>query len=30
MMEKRNMERRPGYEERRKKISALIPWIPKK
>ena len=30
MMEKRNMERRPGYEERRKKVSALIPWIPKK
>jgi steroid 5-alpha reductase family enzyme len=30
MMEKRNMERRPAYEERRKKVSALIPWIPKK
>jgi steroid 5-alpha reductase family enzyme len=30
MMEKRNMERRPGYDERRKKVSALIPWIPKK
>ncbi len=29
MMEKRMLERRPGYEERRKKVSALIPWPPK-
>lgn len=30
MMEKRNLERRAGYEEHRKKIPVLIPWIPKK
>jgi steroid 5-alpha reductase family enzyme len=30
MMEKRNMERRPEYGERRKRVSILIPWFPKK
>ncbi|OGO17445.1 MAG: hypothetical protein A2Z15_00055 [Chloroflexi bacterium RBG_16_50_11] len=30
MMEKRSLERRPGYGEHRKKISALVPWFPKK
>jgi len=30
MMDKRNLERRPGYAERMKKVSAIIPWFPKK
>jgi len=30
MMDKRSMDRRPGYEEHMKKVSALIPWFPKK
>lgn len=30
MMDKRNLERRPGYAERMKKVSPLIPWFPKK
>jgi len=29
LMEKRSLERRPGYEAHRKKIPALIPWFPK-
>jgi steroid 5-alpha reductase family enzyme len=29
LMEKRSLERRPGYGELRKKIPALIPWFPK-
>ena len=29
MMERRSLERRPGYDEHRKKISILIPWFPK-
>jgi steroid 5-alpha reductase family enzyme len=28
-MEKRSLERRPGYGEHRKKIPALFPWFPK-
>ncbi|MCK4697289.1 MAG: DUF1295 domain-containing protein [Dehalococcoidia bacterium] len=30
MMDKRNLERRPGYEEHMRKVSAFIPWFPKK
>ena len=30
MMDRRNLERRPGYAERMKKVSAIIPWSPKK
>lgn len=30
MMDRRNLERRPGYAERMKKVSAIIPWFPKK
>lgn len=30
IMEKRHLERRPGYEEHKKKVSVLIPWFPKK
>ncbi len=29
MMEKRMVERRPGYVERQKRVSALVPWPPK-
>jgi steroid 5-alpha reductase family enzyme len=29
MMDKRNLARRPGYEERIKNIPALIPWFRK-
>jgi steroid 5-alpha reductase family enzyme len=29
-MDKRSLERRTGYEEHMKKVSALIPWFPKK
>jgi len=30
MMDKRSLDRRPGYEEHMKKVSGLIPWFPKK
>ena len=30
LMDKRNLERRPGYDEHMKSISALIPWFPRK
>lgn len=30
IMDKRNLDRRPGYDEHMKKVSALIPWFPKK
>lgn len=30
MMDKRSLERRPGYEEHMKRVSALIPWFPKR
>jgi len=30
MMDRRSLDRRPGYEEHMKKVSALIPWFPKK
>lgn len=30
MMDKRNLERRPGYQEHMRKVSAFIPWFPKK
>jgi len=30
LMDKRNLGRRPGYEEHMKRVSALIPWFPKK
>ena len=30
LMDKRNLERRPGYDEHIKKVSALIPWFPKR
>ena len=30
MMEKRSLERRPGYEELMKRVSALIPWFPRR
>jgi steroid 5-alpha reductase family enzyme len=29
LMERRSLERRPGYDELRKKIPALFPWFPK-
>jgi len=29
LMEKRSLERRPGYEKLRKKIPALFPWFPR-
>ena len=29
MMDKRNLERRPGYAEHMKKVPALIPWFPR-
>lgn len=29
-MDRRNLERRPGYEEHIKKVSALVPWFPRK
>jgi len=28
MMDRRSLERRPGYQEHMKKVSALIPWFP--
>jgi steroid 5-alpha reductase family enzyme len=30
MMDKRNLERRPGYAEHMKQVSAIIPWFPRK
>lgn len=30
IMDKRNLERRPAYGEHMKKVSALVPWFPKK
>jgi steroid 5-alpha reductase family enzyme len=30
MMDRRNLERRPGYEEHMRRVSALIPWFPRK
>ena len=30
MMDKRNLERKPGYEEHMKRVPALFPWFPKK
>jgi len=30
LMDRRSLDRRPGYEEHMKKVSALIPWFPKK
>jgi steroid 5-alpha reductase family enzyme len=30
MMDRRNLERRPGYAEHMKKVSAIIPWFPKR
>lgn len=30
MMDRRNLGRRPGYEEHMKRVSALIPWFPRK
>ncbi len=30
MMEKRNLERRPGYEEHRKRVPVLVPWFPRR
>ena len=30
MMDKRSLDRRPGYQEHMKKVSALIPWFPKR
>ena len=30
MMDKRNLERRPGYQEHMRKVSAFIPWFSKK
>ena len=30
VMDKRSLDRRPGYDEHMKKVSALIPWFPKK
>jgi len=29
LMEKRSLERRPGYRDLRKKLPVLIPWFPK-
>lgn len=30
IMDRRNLERKPGYEEHMKRVSALIPWFPRK
>ena len=30
MMDKRNLERKPGYKEHMMKVPALFPWVPKK
>ena len=30
MMDKRNVERKPGYEEHMRRVPALFPWFPKK
>ena len=30
MMDKRSLGRRPGYEEHMERVSALIPWFPKR
>ncbi len=30
MMDKRNLERKPGYKEHMKKVHALVPWFSKK
>ncbi len=30
LMDRRSLDRRPGYDEHMKKVSALIPWFPKK
>jgi steroid 5-alpha reductase family enzyme len=30
MMDKRSLGRRPGYQEHMKRVSALIPWFPKR
>ena len=30
LMERRNLEKRPGYESYQKRVSALIPWFPNK
>ncbi|MBI5546954.1 MAG: DUF1295 domain-containing protein, partial [Deltaproteobacteria bacterium] len=30
MLDKRSLERRPGYAEHRRRVSALIPWFPKR
>lgn len=30
MMDKRNLERKPGYKEHMRKVPALFPWFPKK
>ena len=30
LMEKRNIERKANYREYKKRVSKLIPWIPKK
>jgi steroid 5-alpha reductase family enzyme len=30
MMDKRNLERKPGYKEHIRKVPALFPWFPKK
>jgi steroid 5-alpha reductase family enzyme len=29
LIETRHLERRPGYEERARKVSLLVPWFPK-
>jgi len=29
LMEKRNLERRPGYEELKKKVPVFLPWFPR-
>ncbi len=28
MLDKRNLERRPGYEDHMRRISAIVPWLP--
>ena len=30
MMDRRSLDRRPGYEEYMKRVSAVVPWFPKK
>ena len=30
MMDKRSLERKPGYEEHMRKVPAMFPWVPKK